>query len=67
MFRLSDSHSIDASLNELNPAKIGQEQTQYFSFTIVIVAMHNIDYGNICNNAIPALFILHLLAGWTML
>ena len=57
MFRLSDSRSIDANLNELNPAKIGQKQTQYFSFTIVIVAMINTNYGNICNNSILAISI----------
>ena len=62
MFRLLDSHFISASLNRLNFAKIGQEQTQHFSFIIVIVAMRNNDYSNIGNNGIPALFILYLLA-----
>ena len=62
MFRLSDSHFMGASLNGLNPAKIGQEQTQHFSFTIVIVAIRDNHYGNICNNGIPALSILHLPA-----
>ena len=62
MFRLLDSRSIGTSLNEFNPAKIGQEQTQHFSFTIVIIAICDNNYGNICNNGIPTLFILHLLA-----
>ena len=62
MFRLLDSRSIGASLSRLNSAKIGQEQTQYFSFTIVIVAMCVDDYSNIGNNGIPALSIFHLLA-----
>ena len=66
MFRLSNSRSIGASLNKLNFAKIRWVQTQYFSFPIVIVTMRNNDYGNICNNGIPALSILHLLASWTM-
>ena len=66
MFRLSNSRSIDTSLNELHSAKIGQEQTEHFSFTIVIVEMRNDAYSNICNNGISALSILYLLTTWTM-
>ena len=62
MFGLSDSRSIGASLYGLNPAKIKQEQTQCFSFTIVIIAIGDNNYCNICNNGIPALSIIYLLA-----
>ena len=62
MFTLLDSCSINASINKLNFAKIVWEQTQNSLFIIVIVAMRDNDYNNICNNYILIVFIFHLLA-----